>query len=63
VSPGIPRNVRLDETDWIVLRAIETRDGIPVAEQVRRAVKAWINDRNVTPKEKPKPRPSRRSSA
>jgi hypothetical protein len=39
------------ETDLMAgLQAIKERDGIPVTEQVRRAIRAWLDEKGVTVK-------------
>jgi hypothetical protein len=48
--------VRLPTEQRDALQAISAREGIPVAEQIRRAVEAWVSDH-------PGPRkPTRRSA-
>lgn len=37
--------VRIDRAQWTALAAIKERDGIAIAEQVRRALAAWIATR------------------
>jgi hypothetical protein len=44
--------MRLDTPLWEGLQRIRTRDGIPVSEQMRRAITAWLEakgDRSPTP--------------
>jgi antitoxin component of RelBE/YafQ-DinJ toxin-antitoxin module len=43
-----PVNFRLKEEILAQLQAIKERDGIPVSEQVRRALQAWIAEKGVT---------------
>lgn len=43
-------NIRLDEAVLVALHTIRERDGIPVSEQVRRALLAWIQSKGVTVK-------------
>jgi antitoxin component of RelBE/YafQ-DinJ toxin-antitoxin module len=38
---------RLDEEILAALHAIKERDGIPISEQVRRALKAWAESKGV----------------
>jgi hypothetical protein len=45
-------NFRLDPELVEALHFIKERDGIPVVEQARRALKAWIEQRGVTIKPK-----------
>jgi hypothetical protein len=42
------------------LEAIRTREGIPVAEQIRRAIAAWLADRDATEKAAPRRAVTRR---
>jgi hypothetical protein len=47
-------NFRL-ETELIeALRDVKDRDGIPVTEQVRRAIIAWLRHKGITVKASPK---------
>jgi len=52
VSPRKITNFRLDTELVDALHFIKERDGIPVAEQARRALNAWIEQRGVTIKPK-----------
>jgi hypothetical protein len=45
-----PTTFRLETEIMQALVAIRARDGIPVSEQVRRALTAWIAQRGVTVK-------------
>jgi len=47
VSPRKLTNVRLDEELQVALQAIKDRDGIPISEQVRRAIRQWVEERGV----------------
>jgi hypothetical protein len=50
LSAVTPRNrytFFIDDDQRGVLRAIKARDGIPESEQIRRAVKAWTEDKGV----------------
>ncbi len=42
MTPLRPANFRLEEELLEALQQIKDRDGIPVSEQVRRALQAWI---------------------
>jgi hypothetical protein len=42
-----PLNFRIGNDLLNGLRAVRERDGIPVSEQVRRAVAAWLSDRGL----------------
>jgi hypothetical protein len=50
--------IRLDREMVAALNAIKTRDGVPVNEQVRRAVLLWLDQDRAAPA---KPSPKRRS--
>jgi hypothetical protein len=42
-----PTNFRLEEELLSALQFIKERDGVPVSEQVRRAITAWVEARGV----------------
>ena len=44
------------------LEAIKDRDGVPVAEQIRRAIAAWLADRDTTTKAAPRRALTRRKA-
>jgi hypothetical protein len=51
VSPVPPRkltNFRIEDDLLDALRRIKDRDGIPLSEQVRRALRAWIEGKGET---------------
>jgi hypothetical protein len=48
VTPLRQQNFRLEEEILKALEQIRERDGIPVTEQVRRALKVWIAEKGVT---------------
>ena len=48
MTPLKPTNFRLEEELLAALQFIKERDGVPVSEQVRRAITAWIESRGVT---------------
>jgi len=50
MSPRIASTFRLEDDIVDGLRQIKERDGIPVSEQVRRALKAWLESRGVQAK-------------
>jgi hypothetical protein len=50
MSPKELTAFRFDAALLDGLRAVKERDGIPIAEQVRRAVEAWLDSRGVTVK-------------
>lgn len=41
---------RIDEDLLAGLRAVQERDGVPVPEQVRRAIRAWLDTKNIMKK-------------
>jgi hypothetical protein len=48
-----PRKIttfRIDEELLVALRQIQERDGVPVPEQVRRAIRTWVEQRGVAAK-------------
>jgi hypothetical protein len=45
MAPLIPTNFRLDEELLEALQRVKDREGIPVTEQVRRAIRAWLIER------------------
>jgi hypothetical protein len=48
VSPRQLTNFRIDHELLDALRRIKDRDGITLSEQVRRALRAWIEQRGET---------------
>jgi antitoxin component of RelBE/YafQ-DinJ toxin-antitoxin module len=61
----IPRRIttfRIDEELLNNLREICERDGIPVSEQVRRAIRAWVESKGITKKAERKRAVTRRRS-
>ncbi len=48
MSPLKPMNFRLETELLAGLEHVRERDGIPVSEQVRRAIRAWLQDKSVT---------------
>lgn len=47
MTPLIPTNIRIDEELIDAMQSIRDRDGIPVSEQVRRAIQAWVETKGV----------------
>ena len=45
-----PANFRLEAELLEALQTVKARDGIPITEQVRRAIVLWLEQRGVTPK-------------
>lgn len=55
MTPLKQRNFMLDDEAMDALKRIKDRDGIPVSEQLRRAVAAWIESKEGSkPKSKSK---------
>ena len=50
MTPLKQTNFRLEEELLDALQQIRERDGIPVAEQVRRAIRNWIDSKDVNVK-------------
>jgi hypothetical protein len=57
-----PTTFRLETEIMDALGAIRDRDGVPVSEQVRRALKQWIAEKGVTVKSERKRPASRKRS-
>ena len=47
MTPKEITNFRIDTELLEALREISHRDGLPMAEQVRRAIRAWVDSRGV----------------
>jgi hypothetical protein len=47
VAQRILTNFRIDGELLDALREIKERDGLPISEQVRRAIRAWVEARGV----------------
>jgi len=47
-NPRRQTNIRLDEEILDGLQHVKDRDGMPISEQVRRALRAWLDSRRVT---------------
>jgi hypothetical protein len=45
MTPLIPTNIRIDQELLEALQVIRERDGVPVSEQVRRAILMWIESK------------------
>jgi hypothetical protein len=50
MSPKTASTFRIDDELMAALRAIKEREGVPVSEQVRRALLAWVEAKGVTVK-------------
>ena len=46
--------MRLDDELLEGLQAVKDRDGVPVSEQVRRAIEAWLKDKGIRVKAAPR---------
>lgn len=57
MSPQRQTSIRIDEDIMDALKAIHERDGIPQSEQIRRALRSWIEGRGAPP---PKTKPARK---
>lgn len=58
MAPDKAAAFRLPEELLEGLRQVRVRDGVPVSEQVRRAIITWLDSKGVTP-EKPSAAPRR----
>jgi hypothetical protein len=47
MTPRKLANFRLDDDLLEGLQTVKDRDGIPLTEQVRRAIRRWLEDRRV----------------
>lgn len=45
MTPLKPTNFRVDEELLEALQRIKDREGIPVSEQLRRALRAWVGEK------------------
>lgn len=45
MSPNRMASFRLDEELLEALKTVQERDGVPQTEQVRRALRAWLEER------------------
>jgi hypothetical protein len=50
VTPKTAATFRLEDELLEALQLVKERDGIPVTEQVRRAVRMWLDSKGVEPK-------------
>jgi hypothetical protein len=62
MTPLKPTNFRLESELLEGLRLVRERDGIAVSEQVRRAVRAWLESKGVSVKPERKRGGTRRRS-
>lgn len=56
VTPKTRFHFHIDDDQREALRAVKERDGVPEAEQIRRAIDAWLEQKGVSPKKPPKPK-------
>ena len=56
MTPKTASTFRIEDELMAALRDVKARDGVPISEQVRRALAMWIESKNVSVKA-----PSRRS--
>ncbi|MCX6539147.1 MAG: ribbon-helix-helix protein, CopG family [Acidobacteria bacterium] len=54
-------NFRIDHELAEGLKAVAVRDGVPQSEQVRRAIRRWLEDRKAIKAERPRPASRKRS--
>jgi len=47
MSPKTASTFRIDDELLAALRAVKERDGIPISEQVRRALMAWVDSKGI----------------
>jgi Arc/MetJ-type ribon-helix-helix transcriptional regulator len=50
VTPRKTTTVRIDEELLDGMQSLKERDGVPVSEQVRRAIQRWLKSKGVTVK-------------
>ena len=50
VTPKRPTNFRIDSELMDGLESLRDKEGIPVSEQVRRAIRKWLESKGVTVK-------------
>jgi hypothetical protein len=54
-------NFRIDPDLLEALRAIRQRDGLPISEQIRRAIRAWVEHQGIDKADRRRVRPRKRS--
>ena len=54
MSPKAPATFRVDSELLEGLRQVKERDGVPISEQVRRALLMWLESKDVTVKAAPR---------
>ena len=50
MTPRTRHNFFIDDDQMERLREVKERDGVPVAEQIRRAIDAWLEQKGVLKK-------------
>jgi hypothetical protein len=50
MSPKTASTFRIDDELMAALREVKERDGVPISEQVRRALLMWIESKDVSVK-------------
>lgn len=54
MSPRTTTTMRIDDELLEGLQALKDRDGVPVSEQVRRAIEAWLKEKGIRVKAAPR---------
>jgi ribbon-helix-helix CopG family protein len=62
VTPKTAATFRLEDELLEALQMVKERDGIPVTEQVRRAVRMWLDTKGIEPKAAPRRAATRRKA-
>jgi hypothetical protein len=62
MSPKTASTFRIDDELLKALRTVKERDGIPITEQVRRALLAWTESKGVQVKSAPRRVSARRKA-
>jgi hypothetical protein len=62
MSQRTPATFRIDSELLEGLRQVKERDGVPISEQVRRALLLWLESKDVTVKSAPRRGSSRRKA-
>jgi hypothetical protein len=58
MSPDTPTTFRIPDALMDALRLVRKRDGVPIAEQVRRGILLWLETKGITPDETKESRPA-----
>ena len=62
MTPQRITTLRIDEEIWSSLEMIRERDGVPISEQVRRALRPWLESKGVKIKAAPRRATTRRKA-